>query len=166
MKSKISNHALLPLRGGGESEGLRPLPPAPPLPPPFSVKNQTSKKERKSCEKASQRDPQSPRNLQSEPKMTLRTPSGKCSGTRFGKSLATRGPQEAQRTKTRGLNSNPIEPARSKRSLHFLHKTLKCHRKCLRVWPLWRPFPPKFASFDSKRRARWKYWSHVHSTTK
>ena len=40
----------------------------------------------------------------------------------LGKSLATRGPQEAQRTKTRGGNSNPIAPARSKRSLHFSTK--------------------------------------------
>ena len=37
----------------------------------------------------------------------------------LGKSLATRGFQGAQRTKTRDGNSNPIEPARSKHSLHF-----------------------------------------------
>ena len=40
----------------------------------------------------------------------------------LGKSLATRGPQEAQRTKTRGDNSNTIAPARSKHSLHFSTK--------------------------------------------
>ena len=40
----------------------------------------------------------------------------------LGKSLATRGSQEAQRTKTRHNNSNPIEPAQSKHSLHFSTK--------------------------------------------
>ena len=98
--------------------------------------------------------------------MTLRIPSGRWSGTCLAKGLATRAPQEAQRTKTSGLNSNPVAPPLSKHSLRFLPKTSKCHRKCFRVWLLWRHFSLLFVSSGSKAWVRWKYWSHVHSTTK
>ena len=60
-------------------------------------------------------------------------------GMVLGKSLGTRGLGEAQRTKPRDENSNPIEPARSKHSFHFSHKTLKCHRKRFRVYSVWIP---------------------------
>ena len=40
----------------------------------------------------------------------------------LGQRLATMGHQDAHRTKTRGGNSNPIAPARSKHSLHFCTK--------------------------------------------
>ena len=130
------------------------------------TKNQTSKKERKVMPKGLLKRPpiasKSPKQTQNDSQDPFREVLWKT----LGKSVATRGPQEAQRTNTRGLNTNPIEPARSKRTLSFLHKTSKCHRKCIHVWPFWTPYRPKVVSFGSKRRARWKYWSHVHSTTK
>ena len=41
---------------------------------------------------------------------------------------------------TRSLIRSRRTPVRSKHSLHFSTKTLKCHRKRLRVYPFWTPY--------------------------
>ena len=148
-KSKISNHALLPLRGATNMKGSAPC--RRPLPKILknSIENQPLKKEQKVMPKGLPEGPpigsKSAKRTQNDSQDPFREVLWK---TR-GKSVATRGPQEAQRTKTKKL-PNPIEPARSKRTFPFDNKNWKGRRKCLHMWPLGRPFPSQFAPFGSQ----------------
>ena len=97
--------------------------------------------------------------------MTFRIPSGKWSATLLGKSFATRGPQEVQRTKTQGLNSIPVEPEVETQFAFVCTRrpnVIENASACDLCGDLFHPRP----YHGSKTCVRCRYWSHVHSTTK
>ena len=116
---------------------------------PNSITFLTSEKQRTKTQKmVSKASLGAPQNLKKSERIQ-KVPVDVSFGMVLGKSLATRGPQEAQRTKTRGGNSNPIGPARSKHSLHFstkLENVFESASACIH-------FGPHIATLGAKMRS-------------